>query len=422
MGAFQWFISLLAIHQIKLFIENDDVETTHNTIKAFYTLNFLVSLFFFLLLLFYPKALTYWGHPSSVSFQSTSAGDTILGISFDTSVVNATLNCLGLIYFVYKRDHLFSIICLFIIAICTSNVTFIFIMLTLALMFLTVKKKNIRVNVLAYGLLLLIAYFAISPANREYVRTYFVQLYIKNKNPELVTTNTDSLVVNKTDSITLKSHPTNASGKVPDSVYKFDNKKLGSAISHLITWKSENDTSKIPQLNLTDADYRSKPGKFISFLQTYNYIKSSPLHFIFGAGIGRFSSKLAFRASGVKTIGSYPEKFKYISPEFEKNHLRTFLFYNNSDASQHSVLNYPYSIYNQITGEYGFIGVLLFIVFYIGYFIRYIRDISYGKYFIFILLCFSFMEYWFETYSLIILFELFMLLNIKEQLLNKREQ
>jgi hypothetical protein len=165
----------------------------------------------------------------------------------------------------------------------------------------------------------------------------------------------------------------------------------------------------------SETDYRSKPGKLISFVQTFLYLKQKIRHALFGSGVGRFSSKLAFRASGVGILGTYPSKYAYVAPEFRYNHLKTFLFYYNAEASQHSVMNYPFSVYNQVFGEYGLVGVLIFILFYLGYFLSRFRLLTYGRYMIVLLLAFFLMEYWFELFSLIVLFELFMFLNIREQ-------
>lgn len=423
MGIFQWVINLLALHQAKLFIEKDSFDKIHNTIKAFFQLNFIVSMFFLALLFFYPAALTFWGHGRDISFSSPSAGDTILGISFDTSTVNATLNGLGLIYFLYKKEYGFALCSILIIVLCTSNVAFLLILSTLCLMLITVKRKKIRLAVLIHVLALTLGYFTISPANREYIRNYLVQLYVVNKNPDLVA-KTDSLNIenlskdsleNKTGDNSIKTKPI----KLPDSAYKFNGSRLEKAFANLLTVKSStNSQTGIPQLQLSDEDFKAKPGKLISFFQTLNFIRSSFKHLCFGAGIGNFSSKLAFRAAGENTQGTYPSKFTYIAPEFKMNHLKTFRFYLGSDVSRHSVLNYPFSVYNQLLGEYGLLGLALFIIFYLGFFIKRYKSLTYGKYLPFILLGFFFMEYWFEMYSLVIFFELLMLLNMKESKTN----
>jgi hypothetical protein len=84
------------------------------------------------------------------------------------------------------------------------------------------------------------------------------------------------------------------------------------------------------------------------------------------------------------------------------------------DASKHSVLNYPFSVYNQVLGEYGLIGFMLFVGCYIWYFVSRFRNLSYGRYMMIGLIGCFVMEYWFEFLSLVILFELFMFLNLKE--------
>jgi hypothetical protein len=60
------------------------------------------------------------------------------------------------------------------------------------------------------------------------------------------------------------------------------------------------------------------------------------------------------------------------------------------------------------------IGTLIFAIFYLGYFTTRYRRLSYGRYLLLALLGFLLFDYWFESFSLVVLFELFVLLNIKE--------
>jgi hypothetical protein len=402
MGILQWGMCLLAIHHVKLGVDRNTPEKMHNTIRAFFGINALVSFFFLALLIFHPAWLTYWGHGTDLTFFHPSAGDAIIGVCFDASSVNATLNCLGLLYFLYKGDLRFALVCIVILALCTSNVAFLFTICALLLMILTVRQKRLRKHAILATLLLGVTYTVISPSNRIYLRTYFTQLYILNKNPELI---------DSAKATTVRR----------DTLYAVDKGRLTSAADNLLHFSyadtkhgAENtaDSSSYPQVSAKD--YLTKPGKFISFLQTGLYLISSPGHLVFGSGVGNFSSKLAFRASGVRALGSYPAKYTYTAPEFRFNHLKTYLFYNNMEASKHSVVNYPYSVYNQLLGEYGLVGGLLFAVFYLGYFLVRRDRLSYGRYMLVVLLGFFAAEYWFEFFSLIVLFELFMLLNIKE--------
>jgi hypothetical protein len=411
MGILQWAFCLLSIHYLKLQIDQDNTGRTHDTIKAFFILNFLVSLFFLAILIFHPVWLTFWGHGANVTFDDPSAGDTILGISFDTSTVNATINCLGLIYFLFKKDYIFCLVNLVTIVLCTSNVTFFLTLAVLILMVFTVREKKLRIYTSIYSLIFLLLYFSIYPKNRTYIRNYFVQMYVVNVNPkQQQASDSEVYFIRQGDSIITAKRPISI---YPDSVYDFTNKKFEHVLSNFMSFRSlrQNDSGYVI---IPTVIYDTKPGKFISFIQTYFYLKSSLKHFLFGAGIGNFSSKLAFRASGVRALGSYPKKFRYTSADFKYNHLLTYLYYYHADASRHSVMNYPFSVYNQVAGEYGFIGTILFIIFYLGYFASKYHRLSYGRYLIIILLGFLLMEYWFESFSLIVLFELFMLLNIKE--------
>jgi hypothetical protein len=411
LGVLQWALCLLSIHYLKLHIDRDNSGKTHDTIRAFFILNFLMSLFFLAILIIHPIWLTFWGHGADITFNNPSAGDTILGISFDTSTVNSTISCLGLIYFLYKKDFLFCLLTMLTITLCTSNATFFLTVGILALMIFTVREKKLRIYTLIYSLLFLLLYFLISPKNRTYIRNYFIQLYVVNKNPDQQQV-MDTLVyhIKVGDSTMVVKKIVEA---LPDSAYNYSNRRLGRAFSNFMSFRDfrRNDSG---YMIVPDVIYNTKPGKLISFMQTYFYLRSSISHFLFGAGIGNFSSKLAFRASGVNALGSYPEQYRYTSADFKYNHLRSYLYYYHSDASKHSVTNYPFSVYNQVLGEYGITGAILFIVFYLGYFVSKYRRLSYGRYLIIILLGFFLMEYWFESLSLIVIFELFMLLNIKE--------
>ena len=411
LGILQCPLCLLSIHYLKLHIDRDNAGKTHDTIRAFFILNFLVSLFFLAILIIHPIWLTFWGHGADITFNNPSAGDTILGISFDTSTVNSTINCLGLIYFLYKKDYTFCLLNILTIVLCTSNATFFLTLAILVLMIFTVREKKLRIYTLIYSLIFLLLYFSISPKNRTYIRNYFIQLYVVSKNPnQQQVADTLTYHFRRGDSTIVVKRIVEA---LPDSAYNYSNGRLGKAFSNFLSFSDfrRNDSG---YMIVPEFIYNTKPGKLISFMQTYFYLRSSIPHFFFGAGIGNFSSKLAFRASGVNALGSNPEKYRYTSAYFKYNHLRSYLYYYHSDASKHSVMNYPFSVYNQVLGEYGIAGAILFIIFYLGYFASKLNRLSYGRYMIIILLGFFLMEYWFESLSLIVIFELFMLLNIKE--------
>ncbi|HLA59071.1 MAG TPA: hypothetical protein VK622_09935, partial [Puia sp.] len=156
-----------------------------------------------------------------------------------------------------------------------------------------------------------------------------------------------------------------------------------------------------------------KPGKLIAFQETYQYLKSDPRKWITGAGMGNFSSKLAFKTSALGINGRYPLKLQYINKAFEENHLPLYLFYFTKDQRFHSITNMPNSVFNQLAGEYGFLGVISFFIFYLGYFFKR-RNLRDSLPYLILLTGAFLMDYWFEQLSIVILFELIMFLKLKE--------
>jgi hypothetical protein len=155
------------------------------------------------------------------------------------------------------------------------------------------------------------------------------------------------------------------------------------------------------------------PFKIKSFRQTFQYSTSSVSNFIFGAGGGNFSSRVAFIASG-DYVSWYPDNLVYTSKEFQKYHLGIWNYdFNNPWDNRNNTANQPFSCYNQIIGEYGLIGVLLFIIFYGGYLYSNRKYLLFTKYAIICLLLYFVLDYWFEYFSVIVIFELLVMLDIK---------
>ena len=157
-----------------------------------------------------------------------------------------------------------------------------------------------------------------------------------------------------------------------------------------------------------------RPGKVISFFQTTSFFRQHPAKIIAGAGMGNFSSKLAFRATGFGFAGGYPQKHAYINTDFLTNHLDVYLNFFGRRASLHSLTNSPNSVYDQLLSEYGLLGLLAFAIFYVWFFARHAKTFTYGLPALLLLLLIFFTDYWFEQLSVIVFFELLLFLNIKE--------
>ena len=162
--------------------------------------------------------------------------------------------------------------------------------------------------------------------------------------------------------------------------------------------------------------------KLVSFEETASNFVSSPQSFLFGEGGGKFSSRTAYLTGG-EYVKWYPETLIYRSEKFEKNH---FKLWNNEALKipfRDGTANQPFSFYNKIIGEYGFLGIFLFTI-YLYYFFKHFRFLTYGKLIILLMLGFFLLDYWFEYFTVILFFELFMLIDIKrhKELVNNEAQ
>ena len=156
------------------------------------------------------------------------------------------------------------------------------------------------------------------------------------------------------------------------------------------------------------------PGKIIALQQTLRLFENNPQKIITGVGAGNFSSKLAFRTTGLKIAGGYPLKYHRIDPYFLSNHLDLYIYFFSNHPRFHSLTNHPASVYDQLLSEYGIAGILVFLFYYLGFFVKNLKLLIYGVPLLFLLLGFFFIDYWFEQLSIVPFFELLVLLDIKE--------
>lgn len=163
---------------------------------------------------------------------------------------------------------------------------------------------------------------------------------------------------------------------------------------------------------------QSLPGKAIAMLQTLKFYLRNPGKIFFGEGMGNFSSKLAFRATGLDFAGGFPKNYIYINRDFMTNHLDVYLNFFSKHAGYHSLTNSPFSVYDQILAEYGLLGILAFVLFYWGFFAKHYKTLTYGLPILLLVTVALFIDYWFEQLSVLVLFELVLMLNIKESDLN----
>jgi hypothetical protein len=467
-----WVLCILAMHQVKLFVEQDDIETIHRTIIIFFILNAAISFCNLAAIIWETGSINPFTYQGQYQKYFISTGDYIKGITFDTSTANAVLNAFGVIYFLTKKNMTMLFVCMIIMLFTGSNFTNIILLLCFALLFIFRSSRDQKSLITACTMFLVVFMVKISPQNYMYVHegfknTFhlkFLQTVIPTPGkPDLPLTLMpdkwltadeikQKIAQRHIDSVYAATHPPKPLLKVnPQQQSAF----LTSKVSVNTTIPDPEKTLTtleggriiIPQPNINSKPYQhiadtnayqkqlldfvdmhkgslpisaqnnyqsSLPGKAVSGLQTISFLGHHPSKILTGDGTGNFSSKLAFKVSGLGFAGGYPQKLVYVNPDFLSNHLDVFLNYFSKKTDYHSLTNNPDSVYDQLLAEYGLLGLIVFLVWYIGYFIKHYKTLTYGLPILLIMMAMLFIEYWFEQLSVLVFFELLLLLNIKE--------
>ena len=446
-GILFWMLCILAVHQIKLAVERNDTKIIHQTILLFFIINTVASLANIGRIILETHALNPYTYQGQFQKYFISTGDFIRGITFDTSTTNAVLNAFGVMYFITKKNMGMTLVCMAVMLLTASNFTNVFAMAVLVFLFVFNSTRDQKSIIIVCAAMLVLFMAKISPQNSNYVgntiKTAFYKKQIISPWPQYDNT-----------PITLK----------PDSILTFEEKRIKRATLYLdslatlpvnqiereplptgvLTAGAGRIQEPQPDLNapqyqwltttppeqkqlvdfahahradlpLTDQPEPSTlPGKIIGFKQTVGYLKKHPVKILAGAGVGNFSSKLAFRATGLKFTGGYPKKYIYINPDFLRNHLDVYLSFFTRSAASHSLTNSPFSVYDQLLSEYGLLGLLALLVLYVGFFAKDYRLLTYGIPLLLFVLFIFLIDYWFEQLSVVVFFELLMFLNVKE--------
>lgn len=380
-------------------------------------------------------------------------GDLMTGISFDVSTTNAILNAFGVVYFLRRNKIALTLMCMIVLLLTASNFVNVLILLVLMLIFIFQSSK-VQKSVNLVCLFLLVTFMVkVSPQNDSYVRGIYNEA-LNKKTARKTNLQPDIPLMEKPDSLlTAEEKKQKIALQYLDSIatvsvqikQKEDSLKppalqpssstvpvskpaIPKPDIHSEPFQRRRDTtgsqrellefaiSTVPAFDTTLQPIKSRklPGKIIAFQQTYTFLKAHPLKIITGTGIGKFSSKLAFRATGLQIAGGYPKNFAYTDPDFLNNHLRLYLDYFSKDMALHSVVNSPNTVYDQLIAEYGVLGVLAFLLLYLGFYVKHLKKLKYGWPLLLLLLGAFGVDYWFEQLSIVIVFELLMLLDIKE--------
>lgn len=466
-GLLQWIIAFAISYLLFVTITVSKPDVILKTVKVFFGVNAAISLVT-LVVLFIQVGfhVPYW-LVTNMKY-GVSTGDYIKGIFNDTSVTNAAINALAAVYFLRHKEFFWATLCTLVMLLCTSNTTVVLMALVLVAILVLNKELSVKKYTAAILFLMLILYPVLTPQNIRYIEVVYEREKKDNYNIGLSKIEekefTNIGITYEKDFFAKKtSSPFNSEyldGQIKASTYypyKEDvtkpvftpgyyyltskNYKIGLRNSELVNVSGEliamrEKSDKEMEVDNTEMEIKdvplspfvvqealaswykvpkgksplansNMPGKFFTHIQTLYFLNSNLTNLLFGAGIGNFSSKLAIRMTGLGLQGSFPENSVYISKDFLQYHFYTILYYLSRHAAEHSVLNMPNSTYNQLIGEYGLIGFLVFFVLYVGYLWRKRNASKVGIYIALIMLMFLSVEYWFELLSLAIVFELF---------------
>ena len=449
-GVLFWLASILAIQQVKLFVEKTDVEILHNTLLVFFIINIAASLL--------NLSAIFWeiGFQNPFRYQGEyqkyfiNTGDHIKGISFDSSTTNALINSFGIIYFLYRKKYLLTLACMVILILTASNFTNVILLLVFFALFLF-RSNKAQKSIMAVCVFMLVIFLTkFSPQNDNYFNETFKKYFFKKETTPLVAKKiitirerpdslldaegrkekTATLYLDSLERERLKTIASSQKGIQASVVDLNDRPQIPGDSIHTATFQSNRDTTSFQRQLLSFVNARADkpvisnkevdalPGKLIAFKQSFNFLKEHPARVITGVGAGNFSSKLAFRATGLKMAGGYPQRFIYCNPDFANNHLSLYVAFFTRAAGSHSIINSPASVYDQLFTEYGLLGLGAFMICYVGFFLRDIKKLTFGIPLLAITLAAFAVDYWFEQLSIIILFELMMFVNIKEHMNN----
>ncbi len=389
LGTLYWLLAMAAAWHMYLFVQHQhDKERLHRTATLFFLLNAITILIFFAGICIDAGTINPYTYQGEHQKYFISTGDFISGISFDGSVTTALISAFGILYFLYRGRQGYSLLCLITVLLAGSNLVNLLLIGIFLFIFFFHTSRVQKSMILVYLLAMTIFWAKVSPQNKDYTEQLLGRIEGKNAYeppkplpypPRIIDLVEKKMVVEKKKDL----------GSFMDTLYP-------SGAKEALT-----------------AKYKGwdRSGRWIAWQELVALYKQHPGQLLPGTGMGNFSSRLAFKTAALNIEGGYPQKERYIHPLFRDNYLYIYLYYHSRDEGQHSVINKPDSVYGQLLGEYGLVGIACFFLLYAAFFMKRIRSLSYGLPLLLLLGASFFTEYWFEQLSVVTLFEFLMLLD-----------
>lgn len=374
-GVCYWLMCIVFFWGFAGFINRNSTQKTEYTLSVFFITNSLITLFQLIRVMTISESINpyaIWDNPDF----GNSTGDYLKGLFLAPCYINFFANSFFAVFFLYKKKITLSFIAVIILCLTACNFAIIFFLPVFLIN--CISQKNLKPKLMALACLgfVITFYTIISVHNMHYLAESIFKVE-HHYDPEQI--NDTSGEINKVD----------------------------QTINNNIPLKEEH-------INF----FKKEKGKIISFKQTFQFVNSSPSHLLLGAGMGNFSSLLAQRQSDIQ-IKKKSRLFQKlpirIATDYKNNHYNIEYHLYSLPGDWHSIQHLPSSFFNQILGEYGLLGCLSFILLYVVFILKKVKANCYilpmsllaGYYLIF--------DYLFEYLSIMILFEIFFLLYLKEK-------
>jgi hypothetical protein len=436
-----WAACILVLHQLQLAVKLNSTAVLHNTLAAFFVINALAAFAEIGLIMLDAGVINPYRFQGMYQKYFISTGDRIKGISLDTSTTNAVISASGVLYSLYRRKALLTLLCMVSLLLACSNFTNLLLTGTLVYCFIASSDRAQKSLIVCCWALLVVFMAKVSPQNDDYALKLIHKITGSSHTATVIAAapaadtslpaptaeqHKKAFAKHYLDSISQLIAGKELHAIHPDAPVFSPRPVIPEPSIHSQPFQRIRDTTaqqkqlltyiqQNPEENKLSRDSIPKiPGKLLSFRQTWQYLCAHPSKALTGNGPGRFSSKLAFRATALNIAGGYPARLAYSHPDFRNNHLAIHLDYFSKDAELHSVANTPNAVYNQLAGEYGLAGILLFAVCYVGFWARHYRRLRFGVPLLLLTAGVLLMDYWFEQLSALFIIELLLFTDIKE--------
>lgn len=366
-GTSYWLMAYFAFLIVRFRVQSHKLITITRSLEAWFFINLAVSLYQLFAVMYHAQSLNPYGL-SDLAY-GNSTGDFIKGVVRAPCYINMFINSFFAVWFLFRKAWRNALLATLVCCLTTTNFANIIFLPILIVLLFVLKEKKARFTLFgAVGIFVLFS-ILFSSGNVTYLK--------------------DSMGNVSVSKMTISAADADTSNK---------------------SFKADSARKESARITALYEPIAKPNGKMLSWKETWAFANSSIGHALFGAGMGNFSSLLAIRTAHLyahEHSRFYEHVPQYIHPAFRANHYKIMAAVYSLPDGYHSARHMPHSFPNKILGEYGIVGVLIFVFGYVWYFIK--RGAAKG-FFLFIMLLtggYLWFDYLFEYLSVMVFFEAF---------------